>query len=237
MVLAMRRISSKLWMGKGNTVSLSIYQVYNEGEVETVLQENANLWQQQTLSHVEIDDETISIVETEACEKNPDGDEDVHEELKLFHCPEEGCTKAYQLHANLLKHIEIGKHEYQPEQLTLRAAAIRSYKEKSEQLHLTPCIPNLQEALKEVWEIAPKCTNIAQLPAGWALKTRRQTTIFNKKQRDYLIGKFNEGLQNKKKFDPKDVSKDMRKDALFEKSEYLTWQQIASFWSREASYR
>ena len=45
-------ISSKLWMGKGNTVSLSIYQVYNEGEVETVLQENANLWQQQTLSHV-----------------------------------------------------------------------------------------------------------------------------------------------------------------------------------------
>ena len=153
----------------------------------------------------------------------------MHEELKLFQCPEEGCTKAYQLHANLLKHIEIGKHEYQPERLTLRDAAIRSYKDKIEQLHLTPRIPNLQEALKEVWEIAPKHTNIAQLPVGWALKTRRQTTFFNKKQRDYH--------KNKKKFDPKDVSKDMRKDASFEKSKYLTWQQIASFWSREASYR
>ena len=92
-------------------------------------------------------------------------------------------------------------------------------------------------ARKKVWEIAPKGTKTAQLAVGWALKTKHQTTFFNEKQRDYLTGKFNEGLQNKKKFDPKDISKDMRKDASFEKSEYLTWQQIASFWSREASYR
>ena len=78
---------------------------------------------------------------------------------------------------------------------------------------------------------------------GWARRTRKQKTKFSKKQRDYLTQRFQDGIDNRSKFDPKVIAKRMRRDTdssgkpVFEKSEYLTSKQISSFWSREARNR
>jgi len=79
------------------------------------------------------------------------------------------------------------------------------------------------------------------LPEGWALKTAKKSTRFNEAQKQYLEEKFNLGQETGHKQDPEKVSKDMRlaKKAdgsrLFSSDEFLSAQQIRSFFSRMAS--
>ena len=76
---------------------------------------------------------------------------------------------------------------------------------------------------------------------GFALRKHAKRTRFIRKQRDFLIQKFDEGKSSGNKFDARDISKQMRilKEAnsdqpVFTSTELLTWQQIASFWSTYA---
>lgn len=71
------------------------------------------------------------------------------------------------------------------------------------------------------------------------MKTRRETKRFTPKQIQYLTDKFNVGAQTGRKYDPHDIAKQMRSDELFKnnKDQWLTWQQIGSFWSRLAQKR
>ena len=82
------------------------------------------------------------------------------------------------------------------------------------------------------------------LPMGWALKhSHARSTRYSTKQKEYLIAKFQIGEQTGQKVDPTSVSRVMRtaKDSngerLFDGTEFLTSQQIASFFSRLASKR
>ena len=75
---------------------------------------------------------------------------------------------------------------------------------------------------------------------GWALKTK-WSVRFSEAQKKYLEDKFNLGQQTGHKQDPERRSKDMRfaKKAdgsrLFSSNEFLSAQQIQSFFSRMAS--
>ena len=79
-----------------------------------------------------------------------------------------------------------------------------------------------------------------QSPQGWALKTSQSRKRFTDTQKQYLMKKFNIGQATGRKVDPASVSRDMRraKDCnsrrLFSVDEFLTTQQIASFFSRQA---
>ncbi len=61
---------------------------------------------------------------------------------------------------------------------------------------------------------------------------------FTLKQKQFLQQRFEAGAETGIKFNPTQTAQDMRKlqgpggRAYFQPSEYLTWQQIASFWSR-----
>ena len=76
------------------------------------------------------------------------------------------------------------------------------------------------------------------LSGGWALKARRKAIRFSAEQRRYLIGIFEHDEKIKRKEDPKNVAEMMRKARsptgakMFEPSEYLRKEQIASFFSR-----
>lgn len=78
-------------------------------------------------------------------------------------------------------------------------------------------------------------------PEGWALKQAKKAYRFNVEQRRYLEAKFNIGQQSGMKLDAKIVAKEMRKarsssgERLFNVSEFLTAQQVASFFSRMAA--
>lgn len=59
--------------------------------------------------------------------------------------------------------------------------------------------------------------------------------MFTDPQKKYLTDKFNIGEKTGRKLDPKLLSNEMRYD--FPKQEWLSWSQIASFWSRLAQTR
>ena len=79
---------------------------------------------------------------------------------------------------------------------------------------------------------------------GWALKSSQGgKTRFSDKQRDYLTSKFQIGEETGQKASPAQVSrmmmtaKDPSGNPMFSSSEFLTVQQITSFFSRLASKR
>lgn len=82
------------------------------------------------------------------------------------------------------------------------------------------------------------------LPMGWALKsTQSSGTKFTDDQKQYLNSKFQIGERTEKKADPTEVSKAMRTakdsngDRLFSYGDFLTCQQISSYFSRFAAKR
>ena len=76
---------------------------------------------------------------------------------------------------------------------------------------------------------------------GWALKANKKLYRFNEKQKQYLQAKFNIGQETGRKMDPNVVSSQMRKaldpdgKRLFNVSEFLSPQQVKSYFSRHAA--
>ena len=76
---------------------------------------------------------------------------------------------------------------------------------------------------------------------GWALKSSKHYKRLPKIQKDYLLNIYNAGNQTGHRVDPVSVSKSMREvrlpsdEPIFKVDEYLTSQQIASFFSRETA--
>ena len=155
----------------------------------------------------------------------------------LFYCPEEGCTKAFIHHGDLINHTEYGKHSYVPMRITLRDKCIQLYKEQLEGIFVNPLVNDAAAVLETLLDDQQgQCEERPKL--GWALPKKRKSGNFNADQREFLITAFNEGERLKRKLDPKTFAKQMRKaknpngEQRFSPDEFLTWQQISSFWTR-----
>jgi len=155
---------------------------------------------------------------------------------RLFTCPEEGCVKTFRRHSSLVKHLDCGTHKRKLEQETLYDKAMIEYATKLD------CgaskVPTVIEAS------GPSLPTAPPLMMGWALKTiQSRRTKFTDKQRQYLNAKFQIGERTGKKADPADVSKAMRtaKDSngerLFGYDDFLSSQQVSSYFSRLAAKR
>ena len=167
-----------------------------------------------------------------------DGDSDSDDE-SLFFCPEEGCIRSFQRFSSLQRHLDYGSHKYALEHETLYDKAVLAYAAKLEQgaTAEVPEIPtaadiHLQQPLQE-----------SVLRMGWALKSTKQRKRLSEKQKKYLLDIYLIGESTGYKAEPAAVAKSMRKsknsdgDLLFEASEFLTPQQIASFFSRLSAKR
>ena len=151
----------------------------------------------------------------------------------LLPCPVEGCIRTYQRYHNLERHLLFGKCKLVSEKYTLLDTAKLAYAEKVQEGFTTQ--PTLA---------APTTTEVsseAPLVQGWALKGTKKATRFNENQRQYLDNKFQIGQESGHKVDPEKVSRDMRyarKDngeRRFDVEEFLTAQQIQSYFSRTAA--
>ena len=86
-------------------------------------------------------------------------------------------------------------------------------------------------------EVSNKEGPTFNLSAGWALKARTKVVKFSTKQKRYLVSLLKQGERTNRKKDPKNVADMMRKARapsgakMFEPSEYLRKEQIASFFS------
>ena len=162
-------------------------------------------------------------------EESGDTDEDT-----LFTCPEDGCVKTFQRFSSVQKHLDGGKHKYAIERESLLDKAMLRYAEglESGAVSIEEQVPEIGEESEEV--------HLVKL--GWALKSASTSQRrFSEKQKKYLIDLFLLGEQTRRKADASEVSKSMRKartadgSLIFLSDEYLTSQQITSFFSRMAA--
>ena len=152
----------------------------------------------------------------------------------VFSCPQEGCIKVFQRSSALERHLSLEACSMSPERHTLIDLAKQQYATLlSEGVALLPSLQfsgsvsnsNQSQSLKE----------------GWALKETKKPYRFNEKQKAYLEAKFNIGQSTGRKVDPDKVAKEMRRargtdgKRLFGVSEFLTPQQVSSFFSRLAT--
>ena len=156
---------------------------------------------------------------------------------QLFFCPEEGCVKSYQRFAALQHHLDCGKHERKLERETLLDKAVHGYAARLEKQ--TAGVPQLQQFAE-----SHRAPNRSLLPMGWALKSSQASRArFTDKQKNYLLSKFLIGEQTGQKLNASSVARSMMNardengDRLFTSNEFLTAQQIASYFSRLASKR
>lgn len=165
-------------------------------------------------------------------EEETKGDGDKEDATVLFSCPNEGCVKMYKRHSGLEKHLSFGKCRMIPEKENLLDKAKRTYH---------ALLKEDTNTAKALGAGTVEMTDGVSLSEGWALKTAKKSTRFNEAQKKYLEDKFNLGQQTGHKQDPERVAKDMRfaKKAdgsrLFSSNEFLSAQQIQSFFSRMAS--
>ncbi|XP_078671137.1 uncharacterized protein LOC144911185 [Branchiostoma floridae x Branchiostoma belcheri] len=152
----------------------------------------------------------------------------------IIPCPEEGCVKLYQTFRGLNAHVALGKHKRRLERETLLDKAKSMYAAKLEQGPSE--VPSLETAIG--------ATRTTQCPQeGWALRSQRKRLRFSAKQKAYLDRTFHLGETTGKKSDPQTVSKAMRhaRDSqgqrLFRVNDFLTTQQVSSYFSRLAAKR
>ena len=165
-------------------------------------------------------------------------DEDISEakgDDGVFMCPKEGCTRSFQRHSSLEKHLAFGTCTKTVERETLLDKAKLKYAAKLEEgTSSVPTIPLISET----------CSRTAACvtpPEGFALKQVKKAYRFNEKQREYLTARFNIGQESGRKLDANIVASEMRRakgpngERMFTVSEFLTAQQVASFFSRMAA--
>ncbi|CAH1252459.1 Hypp9299 [Branchiostoma lanceolatum] len=152
----------------------------------------------------------------------------------LFPCPEDSCVKVYQTCRGLEAHVAVGRHQRRLERETLLDKAKLAYAEKLEQGPSE--VPHLEPSLE-----ARRATPHPQ--QGWALRNPKKHVRFSSKQKEYLDKRFQLGEATGKKSDPLTVSKEMRHACdpqgkrLFQVQEFLTGQQVSSYFSRLAAKR
>ena len=88
--------------------------------------------------------------------------------------------------------------------------------------------------------VRESAVNASQIVKGWALKQTKNSGRLSESQKGYLDEKFKIGQKTGHKQDPASVAHDMRYartaegERLFTRSEFLTAQQVQSYFSRQA---
>ncbi|KAK3109197.1 hypothetical protein FSP39_025224 [Pinctada imbricata] len=166
----------------------------------------------------------------EVTDSNADGPQSKKKKMSatLFDCSNVGCQRSFSTSAALDQHLLLGNCLYHYEK-TLSDRAKVAYGDRVNAIHVC----------KEV-QVASEVSsgNPTSLQLGWASKQKKKKIVFSDKQTKFMRDQFNVGKTTGRKMDPFIVSQDMRSlknpdgSFLFTKTEYLTGQQISSFFSR-----
>ncbi|MEW8547400.1 MAG: hypothetical protein AB2693_28160 [Candidatus Thiodiazotropha sp.] len=149
-------------------------------------------------------------------------------EFKLYSCPNDGCIHEFRHRSAMEQHLLIGKCDYIEEKQGLMDRAKSLYANK-----LTNQFP------KSVTLESARTPATGNLEQGWALKKKKPKANFTMDQKAYLTEKLNIGKRAGRKADPFEVAEEMRislrdGERRFNKADFLSGQQVASFFSRLA---
>ena len=165
------------------------------------------------------------------------GGREASQTTRMFTCPEQSCTKTFIRYSALERHCDFGAHMRSLERITLQDRAKIMYAK------------NLHEGQTRKQQSLPVCdapltqlaSNACQM--GWALKSSPRKGRFTQEQKNFLDLKYNLGEQTGKKSSGEDVARQMRRvrgqdgERLFAVDDFLTAQQITSYFSRMTAKR
>lgn len=148
----------------------------------------------------------------------------------IFDCPVDGCSRSFSSSGALDQHLLLGNCNYKLEKMCLTDQAKSQYGERLHNL----CSSNVLLNVECQTQPALQKTSLTK---GWSLKGKKKRTVFSDKQKNFMVSLFNKGKRTGSKVDPFDAAKAMQREKndgeyVFTSTEYLTGQQIASFFSR-----
>ena len=156
-----------------------------------------------------------------------------------FACPEVGCVKVFVSSKNLERHLDSGKHFYRIHKEGVYDTIKRKWQSKcitigSVQVSTSEMCQELANGREKEKELSPQNRG-----KGWALKKPKGGVRFTQSVRDFLNQTFLKGEETGHKANPVEVSSRLRnlrttngKKKMFQRSEWLTAQQIANYFSR-----
>ena len=154
------------------------------------------------------------------------------EESEKFSCPEEGCIKTFQSFAALQRHLDVGKH-------MLKLARESAYDEiKRKWIEACHSVGGGYVQGQTSAKDSDDQSSTGQLELGWALRKAWKSVAFSEKAKNFLVEVFWTGEETGKKANASEVASRMRSlrddtgQKMFAKTDWLTEQQIARYFSR-----
>lgn len=153
---------------------------------------------------------------------------------EIFPCPHDSCIRVFQKVGNLERHLTSEKCTRALEKHSLMDLATMGYKHELEES--VGVIPTLKAT-----PVQGEQGTVATVSEGWALRSKKKACRFNETQVSYLNAKFQIGQSTRMKVNAEAVAVEMRRAhgpdgmRLFKVSEFLSTQQITSYFSRLAA--
>ena len=164
------------------------------------------------------------------------------EESSLFECNFPGCTQTFSTVSQLESHLDIGQHSIPTKNENLYDRIRKDWAAKFQSVDETHGITRTTTTSSAQVD-DEKTSSKAPLEMGWALKRYSGSSRFSQNVKEYLTAKFMLGEKTGQKADPAQIEKDMRNarstsnERKFSREEWLTKNQIKSFFSRLAASR
>ena len=158
----------------------------------------------------------------------------------LFECSVIGCVEAFETFAELELHLDVGKHNVS--KLNQFDLIKRDWAMKFSSIDTVDSKRGSSDS-RNAADSSGDTSASSTLQTGWALSKPRSNVGFSQKVREYLTARFILGERTGRKADPAQVATDMRSakdecsERLFPRTEWLTKNQVQSFFSRLAATR
>ncbi|GMS77997.1 hypothetical protein PENTCL1PPCAC_172, partial [Pristionchus entomophagus] len=111
----------------------------------------------------------------------------------LFRCPIATCSKEFLSEKNLEKHMDVGKHDSQPEKMNLQDITLNLFSVYLEKAVTPKVCPVIDEAMRSLTDGPTISENGRLLPMGWALPKRRPSIKFSDTVKKFLKEIYEEG--------------------------------------------
>ncbi|XP_061190254.1 uncharacterized protein LOC133198128 [Saccostrea echinata] len=144
---------------------------------------------------------------------------------RIFQCPKENCYKSFSTPQAVDSHILLGDCSGVYIKRNLYDSAKVLYAGKLQNL-----FPSKEVSMPA--ETNPEENANLKLKEGWAMKESKKKSLFNERQKEFIKEKFAIGKVTGNKVDPFLAAKEMREMGSFTREEFLTGQQIASYFCR-----
>ena len=213
-------------IGQGKLIPFDDIVVEQQEATGLIVQENGDFFTMRNARHLHVS--TSEITDTE----------EANEEGHLFECPEPGCQEVFKNFCELEIHTE--NHGKRPMSESFYDRMRREWAERFSTVDQVQADGSTSgsgiHSSEETADTPP-----SDLSQGWALSKPRVSTRFTPKVKAYLNAKFQLGEKTGLKADPSQVSAEMRNardeenNRRFSREEWLTKNQIKSYFSRLSS--